>query len=673
MEYFRLGDSLVDVKRCKITRNEKVISVEPKVMDMLRLLCEHLGEVVSQQRLHETLWPGTTFNNSSILRCISLLRKALGEKASNSSIIITHPKRGYSIDIPIEAINDKSKKENNRYKKISVIAPLLITLCLLGLYFIQIMDVSNKPQSYSLTPLTSNSNNEYLPSYSSNGSYIAFVRESDSGQQHIIVKNLITESEILINGIFSNIKSLSWAYQDNGLTLVYKRGKMNHIALYAFNPISKKMTQESQLLFTSVDDIISRVEWISDNEFVIAVKSKGKDFSIIKRNLSKNSTEILYQYTAPLLEIIDIALSEDKQNLAIAVSEKANLYRIDLYDLISSNRRKLIHIDNGIHSLSWQPSNESLLISSREKLFNISLDGKIAQIPFSNYKIVTNAFYAKNSNKILMELANYDIDILEFKPEEQQKLTKVIDTEALDVLPLYSPSAKRFVYQTSRRGFPQLIINEAGREQVLFINPEHEELFGFTWSPDGNKVALATTSQLYIFDANTALELTKEALEYKIYIRDWFNKDHALLVNLIKDGMPKPAKLYLESRKIETLADMIASCSALDLNDNIYFNNNNQIFKIDNNKLISKLWYAENGHVENILITDKNALIEVNLGDNNKLWVVDLKSSLSKQVYQDLDSKLMISDITQNEEVIMFHSPLSAKKEIALLTMEYKY
>jgi len=670
MEVFNLGDSIIDVSRCKVTRNEQTISLEPKVMDLLIVLCEHSGNVVSQQQIHELLWPRTTFNNSSILRCISLLRKALGETANNSSIIITHPKRGYSIGIPIEAINNKSKEDNNGYKRIAAIFTLLVsTLCLISLYLNQTINESHQTQSHSLTPLTSNNNNEYLPSYSSNGKYIAFVRESDSGQQHIVVKDLTTEDEVLVDVKFSNLKSISWAHQDNGLTIVYKSGEHNHISLYAFNPISKKLTQKPHVLFRSSDDIVSKVEWLSDNEFIMAVKSKDKIFSMIKRNLAQNNSQVLDQYTEPELEIIDITLSPDTQQLAIALSEKANVYRIDLYDLISSNRKKLVHIENGIHSLSWKSSGESLLISSRDKLFNISLEGVKKQIPFSNYKIISNASSTKRSNKVVMELGNYDIDILEFKPKEQQKITKLIDTEALDLQPLYSPSENRFIYQTSRRGFAQLVISDKESEKVLFINPEHEEFFGFTWSPDGSKVALATTSQLYVFDANTGLKLTKETLEYKIYIRDWFNKEQALLVNLIKDGMPKPAKLNFSSRKVDVLVDIPASCSVLDLNDSIYFNNNNQIFKIDNKQQVSKFWHADTGNIENILITDKNAVVQVNLKNNNQIWMVDLKSLQSRKVYPDLDPTLMISDISKNEEALLFHSPLSVKREIAILNM----
>lgn len=668
MEVFNLGDSIIDVSRCKITRNEQTISLEPKVMDLLIVLCEHSGNVVSQQQIHELLWPRTTFNNSSILRCISLLRKAFGETANNSSIIITHPKRGYSIGIPIEAINNKSKEDNNGYKKIAAIFTLLVsTLCLISLYLNQTINESHKTQSHSLTPLTSNSNNEYLPSDSSNGKYIAFVRESDSGQQHIVVKDLTTEDEVLVDVKFSNLKSISWAHQDNGLTIVYKSGEHNHISLYAFNPLSKKLTQKPHVLFRSSDDIVSKVEWLSDNEFIMAVKSKNKIFSIIKRNLAQNNSQVLDQYTEPELEIIDITLSPDTQQLAIAVSEKANVYRIDLYDLISSNRKKLVHIENGIHSLSWKSSGESLLISSREKLFNISLEGVKKQIPFSNYKIISNASSTKGSNKVVMELGNYDIDILEFKPKEQQKITKLIDTEALDLQPLYSPSENRFIYQTSRRGFAQLVISDRESEKVVFINPEHEEFFGFTWSPDGRKVALATRSQLYVFDANTGLELTKETLEYKIYIRDWFNKDQALLVNLIKNGQSKPAKLNLSSRKIDVLVDIPASCSVLDSDDSIYFNKNNQIFKIDNKQQISKFWHADTGNIKNIVITDKNAVVQVNLKNNNQIWMVDLKSLQSRKVYNDLNPRLMISDISKNEEALLFHSPLSVKREITIL------
>ena len=51
--------------------------------------------------------------------------------------------------------------------------------------------------------------------------------------------------------------------------------------------------------------------------------------------------------------------------------------------------------------------------------------------------------------------------------------------------------------------------------------------------------------------------------------------------------------------------------------------------------------------------------------------MVDLKSLQSRQVFSVLDPKLMIADITKNEAAILFHSALSVKKQIAILSMTY--
>ena len=102
LERFQIGEYQVDVKRNQLTISDRTTFVEPKVMDVLRHLALKQGEVVSQQELFDALWPNSVFSSGSVLRCIAQLRKALGDDAKQQSMILTHPKRGYSLKLKVE-------------------------------------------------------------------------------------------------------------------------------------------------------------------------------------------------------------------------------------------------------------------------------------------------------------------------------------------------------------------------------------------------------------------------------------------------------------------------------------------------------------------------------------------------------------------------------------------
>ena len=101
MSKFEIGEFAVDVTRCQIVSREECTTIEPKVMDVLKILYENKGEVVSQETIFNAVWPRATFSPSSVQRSIAILRNALKEDAKNPRFIITLPKRGYSLSLPL--------------------------------------------------------------------------------------------------------------------------------------------------------------------------------------------------------------------------------------------------------------------------------------------------------------------------------------------------------------------------------------------------------------------------------------------------------------------------------------------------------------------------------------------------------------------------------------------
>ena len=102
-----MGEWRVDVTRCQITSVGKTRTLEPKVMDVLQYLARHQGKVLSQEQIYSAIWPHSIFTPGSLQRCIRLLRIAFGEDAHNAKYIVTHPKRGYSLELPIEYLDDE--------------------------------------------------------------------------------------------------------------------------------------------------------------------------------------------------------------------------------------------------------------------------------------------------------------------------------------------------------------------------------------------------------------------------------------------------------------------------------------------------------------------------------------------------------------------------------------
>src|SRR6185436_11673715 len=85
----------VDVGSFRVERGATAVPLEPKAFDLLVLLLERAGQVVTKQEILDTVWRQTAVTDNALTRIVANLRKALGDDARDSRYIETVPTRGY--------------------------------------------------------------------------------------------------------------------------------------------------------------------------------------------------------------------------------------------------------------------------------------------------------------------------------------------------------------------------------------------------------------------------------------------------------------------------------------------------------------------------------------------------------------------------------------------------
>ncbi|EJM79808.1 DNA-binding protein with winged-HTH domain-containing protein, partial [Pseudomonas sp. GM74] len=71
-----------------------------RAMDILLILLEHAGNVVSKQQLIARVWPNSVVEDINLRVHMAALRKALGDGQAGQRYIITVAQRGYSFVAP---------------------------------------------------------------------------------------------------------------------------------------------------------------------------------------------------------------------------------------------------------------------------------------------------------------------------------------------------------------------------------------------------------------------------------------------------------------------------------------------------------------------------------------------------------------------------------------------
>ena len=99
----RFGVYELDTQAGKLHKNGIRLRLEEKPLQILALLLEEPGEVVTRKRLKEELWADTFVNfDYSLNTAVSKLRQILGDSADSPRYVETVPRRGYRFIAPVE-------------------------------------------------------------------------------------------------------------------------------------------------------------------------------------------------------------------------------------------------------------------------------------------------------------------------------------------------------------------------------------------------------------------------------------------------------------------------------------------------------------------------------------------------------------------------------------------
>ena len=103
--YVRFGTYQLDPTAAELHKNGMRIRLQQQPAQLLAILLERPGQVVTREQLRQRLWQQDTFVDfeHGLNAAIKRLREALGDSAENPVFIETLPRRGYRFIAPVES------------------------------------------------------------------------------------------------------------------------------------------------------------------------------------------------------------------------------------------------------------------------------------------------------------------------------------------------------------------------------------------------------------------------------------------------------------------------------------------------------------------------------------------------------------------------------------------
>jgi len=91
----------LDEQRWELRHGAARIRLAPRELELLHYLMRHRDRVVSKEELIQQVWSGIPVGAGALLRSMSLLRRALGQRDARDGIIRTYTRRGYRFCVSV--------------------------------------------------------------------------------------------------------------------------------------------------------------------------------------------------------------------------------------------------------------------------------------------------------------------------------------------------------------------------------------------------------------------------------------------------------------------------------------------------------------------------------------------------------------------------------------------
>ena len=524
----RFSSFEVDLRTGELRKHGIKIKLQDQPFQILTLLLEKPGEIVTREQLRDRLWPADTFVDfdHSLNSAVKKLRQALSDDPDTPRFIETLPRRGYRFIAPMRNGEDASfaAPENgespntngsntstaavatppppvrSHHWKLWVAGAFGFALALGLVYWLRVPLPARRPASGALrlVPLTTYSNRFSRGSFSPDGNEIAYAWEGDQGDQgvDIYIKQLGVEKPLQITRDFDFNFFPAWSPDGRYIAFLHaKRGVGVGIFLMpALGGPPRKLHQ-----LDNRQNCNQALSWSSDGRFLtFSDGTLGQPCQIMQLTIEDLSVRPLSSPPVPSTGDWDAQYSPDGASIAFIRNTK------DVEDIYvmraSGGSPRRVTFDNRLLSgIAWMPDSKELIFSSNRGgaswgLWRVPADGGGAPERLS---IGSERAYMPSvslrGNRLAYASGSWNENIWRVPVADGHrggKPEKLISSSMSEEGPQYSPDGKRIAFQSTRSGSFEIWRADADGSNLVQLTSFGGPLTGTPrWSPDGTHIS----------------------------------------------------------------------------------------------------------------------------------------------------------------------------------------
>jgi Tol biopolymer transport system component/DNA-binding winged helix-turn-helix (wHTH) protein len=506
----------LDLRSGEVRKNGTRIRLQAQPFQLLVLLLENAGDVVSREEICCELWPADTFVDfeHSLAAAVNKIREALGDATDNPRYIETLPKRGYRfigkikpsapVEMPVAepvqfvelvpVVATKSEISRNWiFGTMAATALAAAAVLFVWLYRKPVNSTLNF-QPMIADPFTSYPGQETVPAISPDGSRIAFAwdngttRDSGAPAYDLYLKAIGSETLLRLTNHPSDWVSPVWS--PDGTQIAVMRVAGPDTGIYIVPALGGP---ERKLIATHTPyDVAAPLSWSPDGKWIAYSDNENGRPSNTNFLLNLDTLEAHeLPHDPACVHEGDPTFSHSGKQLALLCVHSTSNFEYLLADIKGKSKRSLATLHEFPSSIAWTGDDKYLVVSRvREEgpeLDEIRVsDGQLQKLPIS----FNGAWPSTTPDGTKLAFSNLTFhnniwrrDLLHPEAPPVQMYTSTRQQNEAQ----YSPDGRHVAFDSTRSGVWSVWMADVDGSNLVQIS--HRGAAGFPrWSPDSQKI-----------------------------------------------------------------------------------------------------------------------------------------------------------------------------------------